>query len=222
MPRDKTATHIKVLAAAREEFMEYGYENASMRRIGQRCDMTAAGLYRHCKDKAGLFGELVSPSIEKIDAWLEAHINRSIQTMENETIDLWKDSEIDMMRDLIYPNMEEYRLLLTKAQGSPYENYLHDLTQKLLTKAQGSPYENYLHDLTQKRQEKMLSFLPLLQKKGYVPRMIDVKEMHLLLSAYTTALFEPVIHGYTEEEAYRCSEMLEEFFLPGWKQLLGF
>ena len=219
MPRDKTATHIKVLAAAREEFMEYGYENASMRRIGQRCDMTAAGLYRHCKDKAGLFGELVSPSIEKIDAWLEAHINRSMQTMENDAIDLWKDSEIDMMRDLIYPNMwkdseidmmrdliypnmEEYRLLLTKAQGSPYEDYLHDLTQK--------------------RQEKMLSFLPLLQEKGYVPHMIDAKEMHLLLSAYTTALFEPVIHGYTEEEAYRCSEMLEEFFLPGWKQLLGF
>ena len=202
MPKDKTVTHIKVLAAAREEFMEYGYENASMRRIGQRCDMTAAGLYRHCKDKAGLFGELVSPSIEKIDAWLEAHINRSVQTMENETIDLWKDSEIDMMRDLIYPNMEEYRLLLTKAQGSPYENYLHDLMQR--------------------RQEKMLSFLPLLQEKGYVPHMIDAKEMHLLLSAYTTALFEPVIHGYTEEEAYRCSEMLEEFFLPGWKQLLGF
>ena len=112
MPRDKTATHIKVLAAAREEFMEYGYENASMRRIGQRCDMTAAGLYRHCKDKAGLFGELVSPSIEKIDAWLEAHITRSMKTMESDTIDLWKDSEIDMMRDLIYPNMEEYRLLL--------------------------------------------------------------------------------------------------------------
>ena len=210
MPKDKTVTHIKVLAAAREEFMEYGYENASMRRIGQRCDMTAAGLYRHCKDKAGLFGELVSPSIEKIDAWLEAHITRSMQTMESDTIDLWKDSEIDMMRDLIYPNMEEYRLLLTKAQGSPYENYLHD------------PYENYLHDLTQKRQEKMLSFLPLLQEKGYVPHIIDAKELHLLLSAYTTALFEPVIHGYSKEEAYRCSEMLEEFFLPGWKQLLGF
>ena len=94
MPKDKTVTHIKVLAAAREEFMEYGYENASMRRIGQRCDMTAAGLYRHCKDKAGLFGELVSPSIEKIDAWLEAHITRSMQTMESDTIDLWKDSEI--------------------------------------------------------------------------------------------------------------------------------
>ena len=142
MPRDKTATHSKVLAAAREEFMEYGYENASMRRIGERCGMTAAGLYRHCKDKADLFREIVSPSVQKIDDWLEAHIERSIKTMESNEVDLWKDFEIDMMRDLIYPNMEEYRLLLTKAQGSPYENFLHDLTER--------------------HQNQMLEFLPLL------------------------------------------------------------
>ncbi len=202
MPRDKTRSHQKVLEAAREEFMEYGYENASMRRIGQRCDMTAAGLYRHCKDKAGLFGELVIPSIEKVDAWLEAHISRSIRAMEEDNIDLWKDSEIDMMRDLIYPNMEEYRLLLTKAQGSPYENFLHDLTQK--------------------HQDRMLSFLPMLRERGYALRPIDPKELHLLVSAYTTAMFEPVVHGYSKGEAFRCLETLEAFFLPGWKQLLGF
>ena len=202
MPRDKTDTHLKVLAAARDEFMEYGYDKASMRRIGERCDMTAAGLYRHCRDKADLFGELVSPSIQKIEAWIEAHVNRSIRTMETKTVDLWKDSEIDMMRDLIYPNMEEYRLLLTKAQGSPYETFLHDLTER--------------------QQKKMLSFLPMLREKGYVPKEIDAKELYLLLSAYTTAMFEPVVHGYTEEEAYRCLETLEAFFLPGWKQILGF
>lgn len=202
MPKDKTATHLKVLAAAREEFMEYGYERASMRRIGQRCGMTAAGLYRHCKDKAGLFGELVSPSIDKINEWIGAHISRGIHSMETDALDLWKDSEIDMMRDLVYPNMEEYRLLLTKAKGSPYENFLHDLTLK--------------------HQEQMLSFLPVLREKGYAPREIDPKELHLLLSAYTTAIFEPVVHGYSKEEAYRCLETLEAFFLPGWKQLLGY
>ena len=46
MPRDKTESHARVLAAARDEFMEYGFEKASMRRIGERCGMTAAGLYR--------------------------------------------------------------------------------------------------------------------------------------------------------------------------------
>ncbi len=202
MPRDKTATHLKVLAAAREEFMEYGYEKASMRRIGQRCQMTAAGLYRHCRDKADLFGELVLPSINRINDWIDAHISRNLRSLEADAVDIWQDSEIDMMRDLVYPHMEEYRLLLTKAQGSPYENFLHELTQK--------------------HQDQMMAFLPRLHEKGYVPRMIDPKELHLLLSAYTTAMFEPVIHGYTQEEAYRCLETVEAFFLPGWKQLLGF
>jgi len=201
MPKDKTASHLKVLAAAREEFMEYGYEKASMRRIGQRCGMTAAGLYRHCRDKADLFGEIVLPAVNRINDWIDAHISRNLQNLEADTVDIWKDSEIDMMRDLVYPHMEEYRLLFTKAQGSPYENYLHELTQK--------------------HQDQMMAFLPRLHEKGYVPRMIDSKELHLLLSAYTTAMFEPVIHGYTQEEAYRCLETVEAFFLPGWKQLLG-
>ena len=68
----------------------------------------------------------------------------------------------------------------------------------------------------------MLAFLPLLYERGYVPKRIDPKELHLLLSAYTTAMFEPVVHGYAQEDAYRCLDTLEAFFLPGWKQLLGF
>ena len=68
MPRDKTASHGKIMAAAREEFMEYGFGQASMRRICERCSMTAAGIYRHCRDKADLFDQLVAPAIERLNA----------------------------------------------------------------------------------------------------------------------------------------------------------
>ena len=33
MPRDKTVNHSKIMAAAKEEFMEKGFEKASMRSI---------------------------------------------------------------------------------------------------------------------------------------------------------------------------------------------
>ena len=46
MPRDKTESHIKVNIAIREEFMEKGFEGASIRSIGARAGMTSAGLYR--------------------------------------------------------------------------------------------------------------------------------------------------------------------------------
>ena len=44
MPRDKTLSHEKVRKAVKEEFLEKGYEDASIRSIGARAGMTSAGL----------------------------------------------------------------------------------------------------------------------------------------------------------------------------------
>lgn len=202
MPRDKTANHIRIMDAARQEFLEYGFEKASMRRIGERCGMTAAGIYRHCRDKEDLFDQLVAPAVERLHAWMEAHISRYVDSVQSAEEVQWKESETDMMREIIYPNMEEYHLLLAKAQGTKYEHFLHDLTEH--------------------HQDRLLAYIPMLEARGMKVWQIDPKELHLLLSAYTTALFEPVVHNYSQEEALRCLDIVEAFFLPGWKQLMGF
>ena len=202
MPRDKTANHIKIMAAAKAEFMEKGFDKSSMRSVAERCGMTAAGIYRHCVDKADLFDQIVAPAVDRINAWLDAHVARYAEAVQKEKHIQWRDSEIDMMREIIYPNMEEYHLLLAKSQGSKYENFLHDLTEG--------------------QQAQLLQYMPMLKAQGYAVRDITPKELHLLLSAYTTALFEPVIHNYSVEEALRCLTTVEAFFVPGWKQLFGF
>ena len=202
MPRDKTANHIKIIAAAKLEFMEMGFDKSSMRSIAERCGMTAAGIYRHCVDKEDLFDQIVAPAVDRINAWLDAHVARYAEAVQKEKHIQWRDSEIDMMREIVYPNMEEYHLLLAKSQGSKYENFLHDLTEG--------------------QQAQLLQYLPMLKAQGYAVKDIDSKELHLLLSAYTTALFEPVIHNYSLEEALHCLKAVEAFFVPGWKQLFGF
>ena len=202
MPRDKTANHIKIMAAAKAEFMEKGFDKSSMRSIAERCGMTAAGIYRHCVDKEDLFDQIVAPAVDRINAWLDAHVARYAEAVQKEKHIQWRDSEIDMMREIVYPNMEEYHLLLAKSQGSKYENFLHDLTEG--------------------QQAQLLQYLPMLKAQGYAVKDIDSKELHLLLSAYTTALFEPVIHNYSLEEALHCLKAVEAFFVPGWKQLFGF
>lgn len=202
MPRDKTANHIKIIAAAKAEFMEMGFDKSSMRSIAERCGMTAAGIYRHCVDKADLFDQIVAPAVDRINVWLDAHVARYVDAVHHEERIQWRDSEIDMMREIIYPNMEEYHLLLAKSRGSKYEHFLHDLTEG--------------------QQAQLLQYMPMLKAQGYAVRDITPKELHLLLSAYTTALFEPVIHNYSVEEALRCLTTVEAFFVPGWKQLFGF
>ena len=202
MPRDKTANHIKIMAAAKAEFMEVGFDRASMRSIADRCGMTAAGIYRHCRDKEDLFDQIVSPAVERINEWIDAHVARYIDAVNQDERMQWGDSEIDMMREVVYPNMEEYHLLLAKSKGSKYENFLHDLTEQ--------------------SQNRLLSYIPILKSQGYAVWDIEPKELHLLLSAYTTAMFEPVVHNYSMEEALRCLKTVEAFFLPGWKKLMGF
>lgn len=76
MPRDKTANHIKIMAAAKDEFMDFGFEKSSMRGISKRCGITAAGIYRHCVDKEDLFHQIVFPAVERINHWLDAHTTR--------------------------------------------------------------------------------------------------------------------------------------------------
>ncbi len=201
MPRDKTVNHIKIMAAAKEEFLERGYEKASMRGIADRCSLTAAGIYRHCRDKEDLFCQLVSPAEEKLKEWARGHMRRYEEPVKKGKKITWQDSDIDMMRELVYPNMEDYHLLVAKSKGSRYENFLHDMTEE--------------------SQKKLLSYLQELKTTGISIPDISSQQLHLLMTAYITALFEPVVHNYSYEEAVDSLEILEKFFLPGWRQLMG-
>jgi len=189
------------MAAAKAEFMEMGYEKASMRGIAERCGMTAAGIYRHCKDKEDLFYQLVSPAESKLMAWAAAHMQRYDEPVRKKHRVVWQDSFIDMMREVVYPDMEGYHLLIAKSKGSKYENYLHDMTGMA--------------------QDKFMAYLDKLKKSGINTPDISAGQLHLLLTAYITALFEPVVHNYSREEAEEALKTLEQFFLPGWKKLMG-
>ena len=201
MPRDKSTNHIKIMAAAREEFMEKGYEKASMRSIADRCGMTAAGIYRHCKDKEDLFCQLVTPAEDKLKEWAKEHIQRYMDPAKKGKKITWQDSHIDMMRELVYPDMVDFHLLIAKSKGSRYENFLHDMTEE--------------------SQNRFLDYLAKLRKSGANAPKITPVQLHLLMTAYITALFEPVVHNYSYEEAIDALYVLEAFFLPGWKRLMN-
>lgn len=202
MPRDKTASHLRIIAAAKEEFAEFGYKDASMRRIGERAGLTAAGVYRHCRDKADLFDQLVASAAEDLKSWLEGHVSHANAILPSDQEKLWDSTWIDVMRECVYPRMDEYRLLLTKAQGTKYEYYLHDLVSN--------------------NQGHMLAALEMPKQQGRPVMDVTENEVHLFLSGYITAIFEPVVHGYSMDEALRCLDAVEAFFMPGWKRLMGF
>jgi len=203
MPRDKTLSHIKVQKAIKEEFLEKGYEAASIRSIGARAGMTSAGLYRHYADKDAMFDVVVSPVIEKLKRWTKNHKEKKYALVDGGAgrNELFGESFVDLIREVILPNRDEVKLLITRAGGSKYENFIHDFAED--------------------NQKDMMDAFEYLRKSGYPVKKIDEEEIHMLLSAYLTACFEPIIHEYDDTKIDKYLNTIQEFFMPGWLAVMG-
>ena len=79
-----------------------------------------------------------------------------------------------------------------------------------------------MDDLVKTQEAEMFRAFQALKAQGYAIKEISDKQMHMLLSAYMTAIMEPVIHDYTEEETETCFSTVLEFFMPGWMKIMGF
>lgn len=202
MPKDKTESHERIMRAAREEFLEKGFQNASTRSVAARAGITSGGLYRHFRDKEDMFAALVEPALKELNEWMSAHVSRGYGGALSGNYDaMWEDSEIDMVREIIYPNLDAFRLILCCSQGTRYENFVDDLVNE--------------------HQRIMLDVFGKLRAQGVPVKDISPEELHLLMSAYTTAIFEPVIHNYPEEDAMHYLKTIGEFFMPGWHEIMG-
>ena len=203
MPRDKTYSHIKVNEAIKAEFLEKGFEGASIRSIGARAGMTSAGLYRHYKDKEDMFDAMVEPLISDIRKWTEHHISKNHELSSGKVTgdDLFGESFVDLVRDVILPKKDEFRLLFACSAGTKYENFIHDYVEE--------------------NQKAFVKALVHLKKNGYPVKVIEEEELHMLLSAYLTACFEPILHDYDAEKTDQYLNTLQDFFMPGWMNIMG-
>ncbi len=66
--REKAELQEKILNAARELFVVYGYEGVSMRRIAERIEYSPTAIYLHFADKEALFRELCNADFRRLAA----------------------------------------------------------------------------------------------------------------------------------------------------------
>lgn len=203
MPKDKTASHVRVMAAVKEEFLEKGFEGASVRSIAARAGMSSAGLYRHYRDKKDMFAASVQPLLDQINVWMEKHKRCKYDLVDQkaDSSDLFGQSLVDLIKEVVYPNKEEFRMLLCCAQGTEYENFIHDFVSG--------------------QQDDLAQAIRYMRQQGYPAEELTEEELHMLLSAYMSAVFEPVIHDYSEEKTLHCLDTINKFFLPGWMRIMG-
>ena len=66
MQTPKEPTRLNILAASKEEFLEHGFEKASMRRISQIAGVSTSNIYNYFENKEGILTVLVQPILDVV------------------------------------------------------------------------------------------------------------------------------------------------------------
>jgi AcrR family transcriptional regulator len=204
MARDKVGHHEQIMAAAWQEFLTYGFADASMRRIAVAAGMSAAGLYKHFPSKEEMFSALVEPAYQGLMALYRQEEKAEREALQAGTIsEKWQTGgEAALAMTYIYDHLDAFRLLICKAQGTRYETFLHDLAIE--------------------EEKTTMVMMDLMKEQGGEISNVDPKEFHLLVTANVNAVFQAVEHGFSREEALRYASTLDRFFSKGWQELFGY
>lgn len=204
MPKDKSASHARIISAAKNEFLEKGFEKASMRFIAASAGMTSAGLYRHFEDKEEMFAALVQPALDAMKEMIESQTKRAYLYLDLGDLDrMWSgDTDFKKLVEVIYDHFDAFRLL----QGS----------------SAGTRFEHFFDEFIEIDEAETVRYMNALRERGIHVNEIVPEELHLLLNAYYSAFFEVVAHEFSKEDAAHYLETLEQFFHPGWRKFLGF
>ncbi|MCR4792988.1 MAG: TetR/AcrR family transcriptional regulator [Lachnospiraceae bacterium] len=199
MPRDKTINHEKIIDAACKEFLEYGFQDASMRRIASECGMSASGLYKHFESKEDMFAALVDPAINglyELYHELETENKNALETIESDA--LWSEqSDTVNIMSYVFDHIDEFTLIISKSQGTRYERFIHDVARL--------------------EEQTTIRYMKELKKAGRKVNVISRKEFHLLVTSQIEAMFQVVVHGFSRKEAIHYAETLDKFYLSAWE-----
>lgn len=197
-------TREKILESGQREFLDKGFLRASLRVIVREAGVTTWAFYGYFSSKEALFDALV----EKEETFF---MTRFIQAQKAFTLlepqeqtrqlgDVSRNCMLELM-DYMYSHRQAFLLLLTKAEGTKHQDFVHRLVE---IEAEGT--HRYL-DVLAKLGSPVQSMAPWLE--------------HVLLSGMFSAYFEPLLHDVGREEAMDMVKQIQAFYLAGWKQLMG-
>lgn len=193
----------KIQQAAIDEFLEKGFRGASLRQIVKHAGVTTGAFYGYFSSKEALFASIVEPHAQAIMAnFMEAQL-RFADLPKNEQpshMGIESSSCIDWMVEYICEHRDPIKLLLSKAEGTSYENFVHNIVEVEV--------------------EYTLKYMDVLRELGYTVPRLDKTLCHIIASGMFGGIFEVVIHDIPKKQAMRDVGQLRAFYTAGWLALI--
>lgn len=123
-------TKIRLIESAKTEFAEKGYMKASLRKICANAGVTTGALYFFFKDKEDLFAAIVGQPLDELKQILIGHFTVEKELTMSEVYEHINNGHDEFSAALIhhlYANYDAFILLITKAQGSHFDNCVDEM-----------------------------------------------------------------------------------------------
>jgi len=187
---------------ALKEFLEKGYEKASLRKICKDAKVTTGALYKRYAGKEELFLALVDKTAQFLFSCMKgkAGLARKPQS-EAFLVKCWElDREAMLDWFQVLENLRgPFTMLLKCSFGTKYQDFEHKLAESMSE-------SNYL-------------FYRQSYERGIARKKISEKDLHILDSAYWKAICEPFLHDYTWNEIVSLTDHICSFM--SYYDLLG-
>jgi AcrR family transcriptional regulator len=193
-----------IIHSAKEEFLQHGYKDASLRNIAAASGMTTGAIYTYFKDKNALFEAIVDPVYSHVER-LFSELSESYYTAEAIVGDISPEksmADLNQVYSYIYDNFDLFRLLVVGAEGSSRADFIHSIVDCEVN-----------HTLAYLEKWK--------DTRNVTCSKISRAIIHTISEGYINVLLEPVRHNQTREEALKNIEVLVVFYTGGWKSVFN-
>lgn len=201
MGEDKE-TKTRLIESARTEFAEKGYMKASLRKICADAGVTTGALYFFFKDKEDLFAAIVQQPLDKLKQLLLGHFTLEKEMSMSEVYEHIEEGHDELSEALIhhlYTNYDAFMLLITKAQGSQFDNCIDEMVD--MTEA-----------AYRAMSESMARQLPGKRVNSYM--------LHWLTHMIIDAFIHLITHEPDEKKALGIMNRIMNFLVGGWMVLV--
>ena len=193
----------RLLECARNEFIDKGFQAASIREIAKKAETSARAVYTRFPNKEGLFDAIVSPVsdglIELYQNYADQFWSKDVGSEEADDVSFDDTAIYVDMIDYIYDHKDEFLLMQTSLEGKWHTALIEDLTDKNLS---------------------YISIWPEPTGGTGNEKELMMKVLHMLTNSFYASVFEPLRHDMNRREARFYIETLCSFFVAGINHLL--
>ena len=204
MEENSATTLEKIQEAAMAEFLDKGFQGASLRQIVKNAGVTTGAFYGYFSSKEALFASIVEPHAAALMGkfmWAQTSFAELPEEEQPQHMGVESRDYVAWMVDYICRHREPVKLLLCCAEGTSYEHFVHNMVE-----VEG---------------EYTLRYMRVLRRMGRDIPQMSRSLCHIIASGMFNAIFEVVIHDMPYEQALRDVEQLQTFYTAGWSKLMG-